>query len=137
MTRFIGIWWRHLALSLDAEDITQECFIQLYRTLGGGRAIENTRAWLYRTAHNQALSQIKHQRFLAPINDVTWETLLEALPDLSLNPEEDLLENEANDERSTKRCENFRHRKMMFAPSFQRVSIPRDCGNYECSGTNG
>lgn len=78
----------------DAEDITQESFTQLYRTLRSGKTIENTRAWLYRTAHNRALDQIKHQRFLAPVNDVTWEALLEALPDLSLNPEEDLLENE-------------------------------------------
>ncbi len=78
----------------DAEDIVQESFIRLYRALHEGQSIENSRAWLYRTAHNRALDQIKHQRFLEPVNEITWEALLGALPDLSLNPEEDLLANE-------------------------------------------
>jgi RNA polymerase sigma-70 factor (ECF subfamily) len=80
--------------SVEAEDITQDSFVQLYRTVRGGQAIENTRAWLYRTAHNRALDQIKHRKFLSPVGDETWETILAAMPDLAPNPEEDLLENE-------------------------------------------
>jgi RNA polymerase sigma-70 factor, ECF subfamily len=80
--------------SAEAEDITQEAFVELYRALRSGQTIENARAWLYRTAHNRALDQLKHQQFLAPFNDITWQEILEALPDLSRNPEEDFLENE-------------------------------------------
>jgi len=106
--------------SVEAEDITQESFVQLYRAARGGQTIENMRAWLYRTAHNRALDQIKHQQFLVPVNDGTWEEILKALPDLSLNPEENFLENE---------------RMMRIHEAMQRLSVQeRQCLHLRSSG---
>src|SRR5215207_3847362 len=39
----------------EAEEITQEAFLQFYRTLREGQTINNTRAWLFRVAHNLAV----------------------------------------------------------------------------------
>jgi RNA polymerase sigma-70 factor (ECF subfamily) len=41
--------------SVDAEDLTQETFIRLFRELSRGGAISNIRSWLFRVAHNLAV----------------------------------------------------------------------------------
>jgi RNA polymerase sigma-70 factor, ECF subfamily len=40
-----------------AEDLLQEAYLRLTREVEGGRAPENTRAWLYRVASNLAISR--------------------------------------------------------------------------------
>ncbi len=40
---------------VDAEDLTQETFIRLFRELSRGTAITNLRSWLLRVAHNLAV----------------------------------------------------------------------------------
>lgn len=47
----------HLGLTpAQSQDVTQEAFLRLYQALAGGEAIENSRAWVYRVAHNLALN---------------------------------------------------------------------------------
>src|SRR2546425_13208520 len=46
-----------LGNSAEAEDITQESFLRLYRALHRGQAITNARFWLFRVAHNLAFDQ--------------------------------------------------------------------------------
>ena len=41
----------------EAEDITQETFLRLYRALHRGQVINNVRFWLFRVAHNLAFDQ--------------------------------------------------------------------------------
>ena len=41
----------------EAEDITQETFLRLYRELHGGRTINNVRFWVFRVAHNLAFKE--------------------------------------------------------------------------------
>jgi RNA polymerase sigma-70 factor (ECF subfamily) len=43
----------------DAEDLTQEAFLKLYRHLREGREIENVRSWLFQVARNLAVSQAR------------------------------------------------------------------------------
>ncbi len=43
--------------SSQAEEITQEAFLQLYRSLKDGQTIQNVRAWVFRVAHNLAINQ--------------------------------------------------------------------------------
>ena len=43
-----------LGNSAEAEDITQETFLRLYRALHRGQVINNVRFWLFRVAHNLA-----------------------------------------------------------------------------------
>lgn len=47
----------------QAQDLAQDAFLQLYRSLLNGTEIENPRAWLYRVAHNLAVRS--HTRELA------------------------------------------------------------------------
>src|SRR5216117_2840268 len=48
----------------EAEEITQQAFLQLYRSLHSGQSITNVRAWVFRTAHNLAVNRIKTQQFV-------------------------------------------------------------------------
>lgn len=90
--------YRYLAASFgspaQAEEITQDAFLQMYRVLQKGQTIDNPRAWLYRVAHNAALNQVKSQQFLLPVDDETWDDISRALPDTALSPEQSLLEQE-------------------------------------------
>ena len=90
--------YRYLAASFgspaQAEEITQDAFLQMFRVLQKGQTIENPRAWLYRVAHNAALNQVKNQKFLLPVDEETWDELSKALPDTGLNPEQAVLEQE-------------------------------------------
>jgi RNA polymerase sigma-70 factor (ECF subfamily) len=77
---------------MEAEEITQEAFLQLYRSLHGGQSIANVRAWVFRTAHNLAANRIKAQQFVALLDEEEWEELRRTLADAAPNPEQRLLQ---------------------------------------------
>ena len=64
-----------------AEEITQDVFVQMYRCLKSGQAIQNIRAWAFRVAHNIALTQIKRQQFMAPLSDDEWHNIARSRED--------------------------------------------------------
>src|SRR5271167_1901312 len=73
-----------LGLSADeAQDVVQDAFLNLHRSLAGGAAHENIRAWLFSVAHNQARNRQKsyHRRFGAPLEDGALELLDESTPE--------------------------------------------------------
>jgi RNA polymerase sigma-70 factor, ECF subfamily len=78
----------------DAEDITQEAFLQLYRTLHASQPIENVRCWIFCVAHNLAVNHKKHNQFLAPLDARSWDELRQLLRDPDLNPEQRILQQE-------------------------------------------
>ncbi len=78
----------------QAEEITQEVFLQLYRSLAGGTNVQNVRAWVFRVAHNMAINQIKSRQFITPLDDEDWTNLQSSLEDKALNPEQALLQKE-------------------------------------------
>ncbi len=75
----------------EAEEITQEAFLQLYRSLHSGENINNTRAWIFRVAHNLALNRIRSRQFVDLLDDESWNTLGTSLVDISPNPEQRVL----------------------------------------------
>lgn len=77
---------------MEAEEITQEAFLQLYQQLHGGQSIANVRAWVFRTAHNLAANRIKAQQFVALLDEDDWEELRRTLADTAPNPEQRLLQ---------------------------------------------
>lgn len=81
----------------DAEDVTQEVFLSLFRHLRLGRSRSNLRGWIFRVAHHLALkhrnSRQRQQARTAPDN-----FLIDAQADSAANPEEQL-----NDERRRRR----------------------------------
>ena len=82
---------------VEAEEITQEAFLQLYRSLCQGQAIRNQRAWVFRTAHNLAVNRLKSQQFVELLDDDAWDALRRSLPDASPSPEQTVLQQERFD----------------------------------------
>lgn len=55
----------------DAQDVVQDTFLSLHRSLTSGGAPDNSRAWLFRVAHNAARNRQRsyHRRFGAPLEN--------------------------------------------------------------------
>src|SRR5262245_24926725 len=83
--------------SAQAEDVTQEAFLQLYRCLHSGQSIGNVRAWVFRVAHNLAVNQIKSQQFITPLDDEMWAELQRLYRDTRPTPEQKLIQQEKFD----------------------------------------
>lgn len=77
---------------VEAEEITQEAFLQLYRRLHSGQSVTNVRAWVFRAAHSLALNRIRSQQFIELLDDEAWDHFRRSLIDLSPNPEQRLLQ---------------------------------------------
>lgn len=78
----------------DAEDLTQESFLRLYRALHSGQVISNVRFWLFRVAHNLACDHRGKSQADHSIDSPTWDDLRQLLPDTGLNPEQRVLQME-------------------------------------------
>lgn len=71
----------------DAEEVTQEVFLALFRHLRLGRGRKNLRGWIFRVAHNLALKQRHANRRSRAMVEFDW-TVAESHADPSLDPEE-------------------------------------------------
>jgi len=78
----------------QAEEITQEAFLELYRRLQSGQTVDNARAWIFRVAHNLAVKQIKYNDHFLLVDTTTWDDICELLQDPGHNPEQSVLEQE-------------------------------------------
>lgn len=76
---------------VEAEEITQEAFLQLYTRLHSGQPVANVRAWVFRAAHSLALNRMRSQQFIELLDDEGWDQLRRTLVDASANPEQRLL----------------------------------------------
>ncbi|MGH9938633.1 MAG: RNA polymerase sigma factor, partial [Blastocatellia bacterium] len=83
--------------SAQAEDVTQEAFLRLYRCLHAGQSIGNARAWVFRVAHNLAVNQIKSQQFITPLDNETWAEIRQSYQDNGPSPEQKLIQQEKFD----------------------------------------
>lgn len=59
----------------DANDITQEVFIKIHKSIGNFREDSQLFTWIYRIATNECLSFLnkKKRRFFLPIEDVSGQ----------------------------------------------------------------
>jgi RNA polymerase sigma-70 factor (ECF subfamily) len=78
----------------EAQDITQETFLRLYRELHRGKAINNIRFWIFRVAHNLAFKERERTDRYKPADTKSWDELMRLLPDPGLNPEQRVLQKE-------------------------------------------
>jgi len=78
----------------EADDWTQDAFLQLYKVLRQGQTIRNVRFWVFRVAHNLAINCRKHDQFIAPLSADSWDEIERLLPDTGLNPEQIILHRE-------------------------------------------
>lgn len=63
----------------DAQDVAQEAFIRVHRSLGGFRGDADFRTWLYRIVTNLAMNRIRSRKSRARI-EVRGEDMLENMP---------------------------------------------------------
>ena len=75
----------------EAEDLTQDAFLQLYKALRQGQTIRNVRFWIFRVAHNLAINRRKHNQFIAPLDADSWKEIERRLQDKTPNPEQTIL----------------------------------------------
>ncbi len=71
----------------QAQEGAQEAFLRLYASLRQGEEIRNPRAWVFRVAHNLAMTQHSTGDRWTPLDP----TLERALTDRGLGPEEDAI----------------------------------------------
>jgi RNA polymerase sigma-70 factor (ECF subfamily) len=71
----------------DAEEVTQDVFLALFRHLQRGKSRRNLRGWIFRVAHNLALKQRASNKRLQDTLDGDF-TIARAKPDATPNPEE-------------------------------------------------
>jgi RNA polymerase sigma-70 factor (ECF subfamily) len=102
ITQMYELWrdsvYRYLVLATgnyaEAEEITQEAFLQLFRCLLGGQDIRNARAWIFRVAHNFAINRRASEKYLVAMDAASWERLCVLHRDPGLDPEQSVLEEE-------------------------------------------
>ena len=100
VTRYFEQWrepvYRYVVAAfgdpMEAEEITQEAFLQLYRRLHSGPPITNVRAWVFRAAHSLALNRIRSQQFIQLLDEEAWEELKRTLVDAAANPEQRVIQ---------------------------------------------
>lgn len=78
----------------EAEDLTQDTFLQLYRERLKGTEIQNARFWIFRVAHNLAINRRRHEQFVSTLPADNWDEIERMLPDTGLNPEQLTLKRE-------------------------------------------
>lgn len=81
----------------EAEEITQESFLRLYRYLHSGRTVGNVGSWIFRVAHNLAIDQHRHSKYIEPIDSASWDELCRTRPDAGPNPEQRAIRKEQFD----------------------------------------
>jgi len=88
---------RHMSgSSEDAEDLTQEVFVQAFRNIASFRAESTFGTWIYRIAVNRCSTELRKRR---PAFD-SFESMVEkggALPSRTPNPEAQLIRKEMSE----------------------------------------
>jgi len=71
----------------QAQEETQEVFLRLYTAMRNGEQIENTRAWVFRVAHNRGLKVRSQQKSMFAFDPAAESRMASRIP----GPEESLL----------------------------------------------
>jgi len=62
----------------QAEDITQESFLRLFRHLKEERPVDNPKAWLFTVANNLAIDASRRDGRLQDLDEATWDRIEDA-----------------------------------------------------------
>lgn len=75
----------------EAEELTQEVFLRLYRERLSGRRVETPRAWLFTVARNMAIDHVRRARQQMRLIDRSCDDMVDRVADAAPNGEEALL----------------------------------------------
>jgi RNA polymerase sigma-70 factor (ECF subfamily) len=89
-----GYLARFCGSTVEAEDLTQEAFLKLYRHLREGKEIDNVRSWLFQVARNLAVSRARSQ---LPVGEMPDLLDAENVPSENASSEELILERERDE----------------------------------------
>jgi RNA polymerase sigma-70 factor (ECF subfamily) len=78
----------------EAEEISQEAFLEFFRYLQNGQTVHNVRAWIFRVAHNLAINQLKSRKYVLTMDASFWDELCKLRPDPHPSPEQTVLHQE-------------------------------------------
>lgn len=59
----------YLGVGEESDDVIQETFIRAYRNIRSYNPKLKWSSWLYRIAHNQAISYLRAKRYVLPLNE--------------------------------------------------------------------
>src|SRR5579864_1369804 len=59
----------------QAEEITQETFLRLFRYLKEERAVDNPKAWLFTVANNLAIDASRAENHVQDLDETTWNRM--------------------------------------------------------------
>src|SRR5689334_20644436 len=88
----LRIAYRVLGPSADLEDVAQEAFVQIFRSLPSYRGSAKFTTWLYRVVTNVARMHVRHERARPRLGGAP-DGLLEARPDPDQAPDEQAARN--------------------------------------------
>jgi RNA polymerase sigma-70 factor (ECF subfamily) len=60
--RLLSLAWRLVGVREDAEEITQEAFLRLHRSIGDFRGDSSVATWLYRTVTRLAIDHLRRRK---------------------------------------------------------------------------
>jgi RNA polymerase sigma-70 factor (ECF subfamily) len=81
----------------EAEDLTQESFLRLFRHLKERRPLVNPKGWLFKVGHNLAIDRIRNESHVADMDEAMWSTLEQSRTESQADPESIMLQNERLD----------------------------------------
>jgi RNA polymerase sigma-70 factor (ECF subfamily) len=82
---------------LQAEELTQEVFLRLYRHLQRGQKASNPAAWLFTVAHNLAIDLSRSRQNVIDLDEAAWDELAQLRPTSQPTPEQLVLQRERMD----------------------------------------
>jgi RNA polymerase sigma-70 factor, ECF subfamily len=74
----------------DADDITQEVFVKVYRKLKDFRSESSFYTWIYRIATNTAINMLRQKKIFNMVKMEDASLVLDSLSDSSMNPREQM-----------------------------------------------
>ena len=81
----------------QAEDITQETFLRLFRHLREDRMLDNPKAWLFTVANNLAIDESRNESHVKDLDETAWKKLEESRSGLQSDPEKLMLQRDRLD----------------------------------------
>jgi RNA polymerase sigma-70 factor (ECF subfamily) len=81
----------------QAEDITQETFLRLFRHLREDRLLDNPKAWLFTVAKNLAVDASRNDSHIKDLDDTAWKNIEKSRSGLQADPEKLMLQRERLD----------------------------------------
>ena len=97
--KIISLAWRLTGQRADAEELAQEAFLRLFRSLAAFRGESSVGTWLYRTATRLAIDHLRREKLKRKIfffrgNDADQPDPVELAVDPTASPQEQLLARE-------------------------------------------